>query len=54
MEKKKTEGEMGIPDHLTCLLGNVYAGQEADYDPDYQDPDYWEKMKSGGEGNDRG
>ena len=19
----------GIPDHLTCLLGNVYAGQEA-------------------------
>ena len=21
--------EMGIPDHLTCLLGNRYAGQEA-------------------------
>ena len=21
--------EMGIPDHLTCLLGNMYAGQEA-------------------------
>ena len=21
--------EMGIPDHLTCLLGNLYAGQEA-------------------------
>ena len=20
---------MGIPDHLTCLLGNLYAGQEA-------------------------
>ena len=20
--------EMGIPDHLTCLLGNLYAGQE--------------------------
>ena len=20
---------MGIPDHLTCLLRNVYAGQEA-------------------------
>ena len=19
--------EMGIPDHLTCLLGNLYAGQ---------------------------
>ena len=22
--------EMGIPDHLTCLLQNLYAGQEAD------------------------
>ena len=21
--------EMGIPDHLNCLLGNLYAGQEA-------------------------
>ena len=21
--------EMGIPDHLTCLLGNLYAGQES-------------------------
>ena len=21
--------EMGIPDYLTCLLGNLYAGQEA-------------------------
>ena len=21
--------EMGIPDHLTCLLSNLYAGQEA-------------------------
>ena len=21
--------EVGIPDHLTCLLGNLYAGQEA-------------------------
>ena len=21
--------EMGIQDHLTCLLGNLYAGQEA-------------------------
>ena len=25
----KTLKEMGIPDHLTCLLGNLYAGQEA-------------------------
>ena len=25
----KEMGEMGIPDHLTCLLRNLYAGQEA-------------------------
>ena len=25
----KTLKEMGIPDHLTCLLGNLYVGQEA-------------------------
>ena len=23
--------EMGIPDHMTCLLRNLYAGQEASY-----------------------
>ena len=26
---KKIPKEMGIPDHLTCLLRNPYAGQEA-------------------------
>ena len=25
----KTLNEMGIPDHLTCLLRNLYTGQEA-------------------------
>ena len=25
----KTLKEMGIPDHLTCLLRNLYAGQKA-------------------------
>ena len=25
----KTLQEMGLPDHLTCLLRNLYAGQEA-------------------------
>ena len=25
----KILGEMGIPDHLTCLLRNLYAGQES-------------------------
>ena len=24
--------EMGIPDHLTCLLRNLYAGQETKLD----------------------
>ena len=26
---KLENSEMGIPDHLTCLLRNLYAGQEA-------------------------
>ena len=25
----ETLKEMGIPDHVTCLLRNLYAGQEA-------------------------
>ena len=32
MDHKKLQKilrEMGIPDHLTCLLRNLYAGQEA-------------------------
>ena len=28
--------EMGIPDHLTCLLRNLYAGQEATLRPDME------------------
>ena len=28
--------EMGIPDHLTCLLRNLYAGQEAAAEPDME------------------
>ena len=28
-EQCETLQEMGIPDHLTCLLRNLYAGQEA-------------------------
>ena len=26
--------ELGIPDHLTCLLRNLYAGQEATVSPE--------------------
>ena len=28
--------EMGIPDHLTCLLRNLYAGQEEQLDLDME------------------
>ena len=28
--------EMEIPDHLTCLLRNLYAGQEAQIEPDIE------------------
>ena len=28
--------EMGIPDHLTCLLRNLYAGQEAKLELDVE------------------
>ena len=28
-ELRKIRKEMGIPDHLTCLLKNLYVGQEA-------------------------
>ena len=28
--------EMGMPDHLTCLLRNLYAGQEATVEPDME------------------
>ena len=29
----KTLKEMGVPDHLTCLLRNLYAGQEQQLEP---------------------
>ena len=28
--------EMGIPDHLTCLLRNLYAGQEKQFELDME------------------
>ena len=36
---------MGIPDHLTCLLRNLYAGQEATE----LDMEKWTVSKSGKE-----
>ena len=37
---------MGIPDHLTCLLRNLYAGQEATVRTGYGTPD-WFKIGKG-------
>ena len=37
---------MGIPDHLTCLLRNLYAGQEATVEPDMEQ---WTGSKLGKE-----
>ena len=33
--------EMGIPDHLTCLLRNLYAGQEATVRTGYGTTDWF-------------
>ena len=38
--------EMGIPDHLTCLLRNLYAGQEATVRTRYGTMD-WFKIGKG-------
>ena len=38
--------EMGIPDHLTCLLKNLYAGQEATIRTGYGTTD-WFKIGKG-------
>ena len=36
---------MGIPDHLTCLLGNLYAGQEATVKTGYGATDWFQIRK---------
>ena len=33
---------MGIPDHLTCLLKNLYAGQEARVRTGYETTDWFQ------------
>ena len=38
--------EMGIPDHLTCLLRNLYVGQEATVRTTYNRLVYWERSSS--------
>ena len=34
--------EMGIPDHLTCLLRNLYAGQEATVRTGHRSTDWFQ------------
>ena len=34
--------EMGIPDHLTCLLRNMYGGQEATFRPEHGTTDWFQ------------
>ena len=36
---------MGIPDHLTCLLRNLYAGQEATVKPEHGTMEWFEIRK---------
>ena len=42
--------EMGIPDHLTCLLRNLYAGQEATVSTGHGTTDWFHIGKGVGEG----
>ena len=37
--------EMGIPDHLTCLLRNLYAGQEATVRTGHRAKDWYKAGK---------
>ena len=39
--------EMGIPDHLTCLLRNLYAGQEATVRTEHGTTDWFQIGKRG-------
>ena len=38
----KIPKEMGKPDHLTCLLRNLYAGQEATVRPEHGTTDWFQ------------
>ena len=42
--------EMGIPDHLICLLRNLYAGQEATVRTLYGTNDWFKIKKGAGQG----
>src|SRR5574337_1025201 len=42
--------EMGTPDHLTCLLRNLYAGQEATVRTGHETTDWFQIRKGEGQG----
>ena len=42
--------EMGIPDHLTCLLRNLYTGQEATVQTGYGTTDWFQIGKGVSQG----
>ena len=42
--------EMGLPDHLTCLLRNLYAGQEATVRTGHGTTDWFEIAKGAPQG----
>ena len=41
---------MGIPDHLTCLLRNLYSGQEATVRTEHGTTDWFQIRKEVGQG----
>ena len=41
----KSLKEIGIPEHLTCLLRNLCAGQEATVKTEYGTPDWFQRGK---------
>ena len=41
---------MGIPDHLTCLLRNLYAGEEATVITGHETTDWFQIRKGGCQG----
>ena len=43
--------EMGIPDHLTCLLKNLYGGQEATVRIGHRTTDWFQIGKGGHQGS---
>ena len=47
---QKIQKDMGIPDHLTCLLTNLYAGQEATLRTGHGTTDWFQIGKGVGQG----